>query len=744
MQTYQRQRWGVFALAAAFLGLMGILALGYAETRAAHERVTRSLDLESHLSFSRVWINRGSTEVLASILSGVPGDGPALEGDRIRARAELQAIRDLVGSDPSQVARLDELAGLLERRFAVEKGAAEAARASGVAAGSAFLEASTWRPDRERAQTITSAMLESARQDLRLSDARRATAVARLRVAMAVGIVLMIGALAFLLRQMKAAQRDRDEAERAKDLARERLADLTGVLDTVPVAVLICHDREGLRLEGNRFAGELLRVAPGQNFSQSAPPGERPAIRYERGGAPVPAHALPVQVAAREGVSVDDASLDALFDDGSVRHILGKARPLLDASGHPRGAVGAFVDVTEVVRGAHQLQVALDENRRLLAAVRRSELLYREMARNFPNGSIGLFDHDLRFLLFGGTQLAVKRDPESTIGRTLAEVLPPEVVAQIEPVHRGALAGVGGRVEVVIQGRTLVILVRPIRDETGAVVMGLAMTQDVTEQRLLRAQLAVSSRLASLGTLVAGVAHEVNNPLAGVMASVTYAIEDQQGLAARIRGDEPLDRDALALAADAVVEVLLDAKTGCGRIAQIVSDLSLFGRPNPLRTRVRLGDVATASMRWLPSSVGRAATIRVDDLGAPDVHASAGQLEQVVVNLVTNAAFAIPPGRRGEISIRIFTAASGRAVLEVEDNGTGVDPVTIERIFDPFFTTREVGQGTGLGLPICHAIVSAHGGALTAESVVGEGSTFRVELPPADDQQGSAPVAPGV
>jgi two-component system NtrC family sensor kinase len=83
-------------------------------------------------------------------------------------------------------------------------------------------------------------------------------------------------------------------------------------------------------------------------------------------------------------------------------------------------------------------------------------------------------------------------------------------------------------------------------------------------------------------------------------------------------------------------------------------------------------------------------------------------------------------------------------VLEVEDNGTGVDPVTIERIFDPFFTTRDVGQGTGLGLPICHAIVSAHGGALTAESVVGEGSTFRVELPPADDQPGSAPAAPGV
>jgi signal transduction histidine kinase len=262
--------------------------------------------------------------------------------------------------------------------------------------------------------------------------------------------------------------------------------------------------------------------------------------------------------------------------------------------------------------------------------------------------------------------------------------------------------------------------------------MGLAMTQDVTEQRSLRAQLALSSRLASLGTLVAGVAHEVNNPLAGAMSSVASAIEGQRALATRLRGEQPIDREAMAVAADAVVEVLLDAQVGGGRIAQIVKDLSLFGRPNPVRTRVRLGDVTTASMRWIPSSVGRAATVRVDDLGAPAVHASAGQLEQVVVNLVTNAAFAIPPDRRGEISIRIFTSASGRAVLEVKDNGRGVDPATIERIFDPFFTTRDVGQGMGLGLPICHAIVSAHGGTLTAESLVGEGSTFRVELPSAD------------
>ncbi|MCX5730661.1 MAG: hypothetical protein NTY18_04765, partial [Deltaproteobacteria bacterium] len=267
LRIYQRQRSGVFALTATLLALMGILAFGYTEIGEAHERVTRTLELESHLSSSRVWINRGSTEVLASIISGVPGDESTLEGDRARARAELRSIRILVASDSLQVARVDELEALLERRFAAEKGAVAATRASGTAAGSAFLEASTWRFDRARVQTITAVMLESARQNLRLGDTHRAAAASRVRVAMAVGIALMIGALVFLLWQMKAAQRDREEAERAKDLASERLADLTGVLDTVPVAVLICHDREGRRLEGNRFAGELLRIAPGQNFS---------------------------------------------------------------------------------------------------------------------------------------------------------------------------------------------------------------------------------------------------------------------------------------------------------------------------------------------------------------------------------------------------------------------------------------------------------------------------------------------
>jgi signal transduction histidine kinase len=109
--------------------------------------------------------------------------------------------------------------------------------------------------------------------------------------------------------------------------------------------------------------------------------------------------------------------------------------------------------------------------------------------------------------------------------------------------------------------------------------------------------------------------------------------------------------------------------------------------------------------------------------------ASPGQIEQVVMNLVGNAAKATPRGERGVIEVRVGPGSPGMARLEVADRGVGIAPELLGRIFDPFFTTREVGQGSGLGLSICHAIVSDHGGTLTVESEVGTGSVFRLELP---------------
>ena len=162
-----------------------------------------------------------------------------------------------------------------------------------------------------------------------------------------------------------------------------------------------------------------------------------------------------------------------------------------------------------------------------------------------------------------------------------------------------------------------------------------------------------------------------------------------------------------------------------------MKNLSTFGRPDLRRKPVRLSEVVTGALRWVPSSVAQAATVHVEDGGAPEVVASTGQLEQVVVNLVTNASKAMPPGRRGSIWIRTGPGSPGTSRLEVTDDGRGIEPALLERIFEPFFTTRPsgIGRGTGLGLSICHAIVSAHDGTLTVTSTPGKGATFRMELP---------------
>ena len=270
-----------------------------------------------------------------------------------------------------------------------------------------------------------------------------------------------------------------------------------------------------------------------------------------------------------------------------------------------------------------------------------------------------------------------------------------------------------------------------VRAPDGPITGYIGVVMDVTEGRAMEQQLALASRLTAMGTLVAGVAHEINNPLAAELAGQGLALEIARDTRTRLREDAPLDREAGAHDLDDVIDALEDAQEGGRRIASIVRDLATFASPDPRRARVRLADVVEDAMRWLPASVASQASIEVESLAGPDVMASAGQIAQVLVNLVSNAAKATPAGKRGEIRIRTGPGGPGLARLEVVDHGSGIDPAIMARIFEPFFTTRQVGEGrgAGLGLAISHAIVIAHGGTLTVTSVVGSGSTFRVELP---------------
>jgi signal transduction histidine kinase len=262
-----------------------------------------------------------------------------------------------------------------------------------------------------------------------------------------------------------------------------------------------------------------------------------------------------------------------------------------------------------------------------------------------------------------------------------------------------------------------------------------AAARDVTEVRALQAQVALASRVAAMGTLVAGVAHEINNPLAAELADQGVALEIAREVRARLVGSDPVDLPSEARLLAHAVEALEEAQESGDRIARIVKGLSTFGSSSPRRSRVKLREVVAEALRWVPSALARSAVVRVEDGGAPDVIASVGQFEQVVVNLVVNGARAIPEGRRGLVVVRTGPGSQGMARLEVLDDGTGIPPAIRERIFEPFFTTRQAGEGRGmgLGLAICHSIVTAHGGTISVESEVGRGSTFRVELPAAPD-----------
>jgi len=274
------------------------------------------------------------------------------------------------------------------------------------------------------------------------------------------------------------------------------------------------------------------------------------------------------------------------------------------------------------------------------------------------------------------------------------------------------------------------------RSTDGTPLRLVGTIQDVTDRKVaeesrlnLQAQLARSARLAAMGTLVAGVAHEINNPLSIVTGSMGVVMEDVRKFQEVLRGSGELGRDRLMARSNEMLEAVSDARVGADRIAQIVKDLVILGRPEKARGRINLADVVKGAPMWVPPKVRSRATLRTEAASVPDVMASASHMEQILVNLCTNAALAIPDGQHGEIVVRLGLGSPDMVRIEVADNGPGIPPELMEKIFDPFFTTRTEGKGTGLGLSICQAIVKAHGGTITVESEVGKGSTFRVELP---------------
>jgi CheY-like chemotaxis protein len=235
--------------------------------------------------------------------------------------------------------------------------------------------------------------------------------------------------------------------------------------------------------------------------------------------------------------------------------------------------------------------------------------------------------------------------------------------------------------------------------------------------------------MASVGTLAAGVAHEINNPLAFILANLEFAVSELERT-----GADP-----------EVLRALGEARDGSVRVREIVRDLRTFSRAESgAKERVDPRSLLQAAIGLAQNEIRHRARLEVDVGEVPVVLGPERRLVQVFVNLLVNAAQAIPEGRADQEVVRatVDTAPDGRARIAISDSGSGIAPEVRARIFDPFFTTKPVGVGTGLGLAICHGIVSALGGEIHVESTPGRGSTFRVLLPPAPLEETAAAPAP--
>ena len=273
-----------------------------------------------------------------------------------------------------------------------------------------------------------------------------------------------------------------------------------------------------------------------------------------------------------------------------------------------------------------------------------------------------------------------------------------------------------------------------------------ALQLEIDERKHLESQLVQSEKLASLGQLAAGVAHEINNPVGFISSNLNtldgYFNQLQQMLEAYRHSEEIIpsqpQRDQLkalrtTLELDFLKEdipiLIRESKDGIGRVVQIVKDLKNFSRVDNDQTWQfsNLQQGIDSTLNIVASELKYKADVVKHYMPLPDIECLASQLNQVVMNLVINAAQAMGPERG---TITISNGVEGENIwLEVADDGCGIAPQTVQKIFDPFFTTKPVGEGTGLGLSLSYGIVKKHRGSISVSSELGKGTTFRVVLP---------------
>ncbi len=421
------------------------------------------------------------------------------------------------------------------------------------------------------------------------------------------------------------------------------------------------------------------------------------------------------------------AANDILLDLGLLRSIrlldLGVAIALLSICRNVIARAGrVFRGLENAVRSrTGELEAALRSIRGVIDALPDAVLVYADSRILFANRAV---------------QGRLDWEPGNLVGRSMTDLLPSDRVesglATFVALER-SVSPEASREETILRhdGRRILCDVAGLAFEFEGRRAALAILRDVTDRRQMETQLRQADRLAAVGSLAAGVAHEINNPL-------TYVAANVAAVKAQIEsGASETDARSLGMAA-----LLGEAAQGAERIRRIVADLRTFARPEDSAVRrVRLRAVLDLAIAMTSNEIRHRARLLLDLGDLPRVVGSEARLAQVFVNLLLNAAQAIPAGAADRHRIRVSarTGGTGDAIVEVADTGGGIPVHIRDRVFDPFFTTKPFGEGTGLGLAATHGIVQTMGGRIELGDAPEGGALVRVTLPGAPSAPDTAP-----
>jgi PAS domain S-box-containing protein len=434
--------------------------------------------------------------------------------------------------------------------------------------------------------------------------------------------------------------------------------------------------------------------------------------------------------------------------DGRKLYVQVIKTPIFDNQGSTIGTQGMFWDVTQ----RHQAEEAL------LASERR----YRQLT-DATQTAIVVADHQSRLTLLNpAAERMFGFDAKEVLGQYPMCLIPDE----LQELNGVKLSRLLARREGTVAGHPAEMVGR--RKDGSSFPVELALTvidagsgpgefqflmaaRDLTERNRFRAMLVQNEKLASIGLLSAGVAHEINNPLAFVANNLVVLERDNKGLMAvvdlfenalpRLAEVAPEQANQIQQAAEDLDlpyvrenlgRLLARTRDGVDRVTRIVHSLRGLARTDsPKRQDTNLADIIDNSLEIMRGRLKRQ-NVSVTAKHDPNsvVPCVQTQISQVVLNLLVNAVQAVEATGRTDGLVAVETRRVGDELLiEVADNGTGIDPVNLPKLFDPFFTTKDVGEGTGLGLSIADNIVRGHGGRIEVDSQAGSGTKFRVWLP---------------